>query len=106
MRHITAKELSAHLQNTATAPLLLDVREPWEYQICHIAGARLLPLKQIPNEYGSLNPQQEIVLICHHGSRSARAAAFLEQKGFSDVVNLTGGMDAWASEVDTTMAKY
>ncbi|MGB6054463.1 MAG: rhodanese-like domain-containing protein [Burkholderiaceae bacterium] len=111
MRQISATELAQWLADPARpAPLLLDVRQPWEFDICRIAGARLLPMAELPHQLSEL--QQEwpadapIVCICHHGARSLQVAAFLEQHGFGAIHNLAGGMHAWAREVDPAMATY
>lgn len=70
MRNFTPIQLKHYLQEQSTSPLLLDVREPWEFQICHLDGSQLIPMHQIPRYLNQLNPQQEIVIICHHGIRS------------------------------------
>lgn len=106
MREITAQQLKEYLQVTQPAPLLLDVREPWEYEICHIEGAQLIPMQQIPQAFKTLDPQQEIVVICHHGRRSLQVAGYLERMGFTRLINLTGGVDAWAHDVDRSMPTY
>lgn len=107
MRHIRATELKAWLQDEQRAqPLLLDVREPWEFDRCHIAGAELLPMSVLPGRYTELDPAREMVVICHHGVRSFHVARFLEHNGFEKVINLTGGVDAWAKEVDAGMPTY
>lgn len=106
MRQLTATQVSEHLQNTASPPLLLDVREPHEVEICAIAGSINIPLGQIPTAWVTLDPAREIVLICHHGIRSMQAGLFLEQQGFNNLINLTGGIDAWAQEVEPAMARY
>lgn len=106
MRHITASELKSYLEKSQHAPILLDVREPWEYQICHLANSKLIPMSQIMRAMNELDPQQEHVLICHHGVRSQRVGAFLDQAGFSNVVNLQGGINAWAKEIDPHMPTY
>ncbi len=106
MREISAQQLKEHLQASVSSPLLLDVREPWEYQICHIEGAQLMPMSQIPQTYKTLDPQQEIVVICHHGRRSLQVGNYLERAGFARIVNLTGGVDAWARDVDPSMPTY
>jgi rhodanese-related sulfurtransferase len=87
-------------------PLLLDVREFWEFRICHIDGSRLLPMRQVPGALAELVPDRPVVVICHHGIRSQQVARFLEQQGFSQVYNLRGGVDAWARDVDPSMATY
>jgi len=104
MRNLRPRELAAYLESSQ--PLLLDVREPWEYNICHLDGSRLLPMGQLQQQLGQLDPDQEIVVICHHGIRSRQVAMFLEYQGFSQVINLAGGLDAWAREVDLKMATY
>lgn len=106
MRHMTPAELKTHLERATTPPLLLDVREPWEYQICHLPQARLLPMRDIPAAAGELDPATETVVICHHGVRSRAVAQYLERAGFMNVINLTGGMDAWARSLDPGMALY
>jgi len=104
MRNLRPAELAAHLQGNQ--PLLLDVREPWEYRICHLEDSQLLPMGQIHLQLQQLDPDRETVVICHHGIRSRQVAMFLEHQGFSQVVNLLGGLDAWAREVDLDMATY
>ncbi len=108
MQQLTPPQLDELLSNTTQdeRPLLLDVRELWEFRICHINGSRLLPMRQIPAALTELQPDQPVVVICHHGIRSQQVAQFLEQQGFSQVFNLRGGVDGWAREVDPTMATY
>lgn len=107
MRQIRPDELKTWLDDPdRPRPLLLDVREPWEFERCHIEGAELLPMAAIPSRVAQLDPAREMVVICHHGVRSFHVARFLEHNGFSDVINLTGGVDAWAREVDPHMAVY
>ena len=107
MQNMTAKELAAWLgDETSPGPLLLDVREPWEYQICHIDGSRNVPMSTVPASVGHLDQDKPTVCICHHGMRSMQVALFLERHGFSNVINLTGGVDAWAMQVDSGMPTY
>ncbi len=107
MQDITPTELSAWLENTAQPdPILLDVREQWEFDICHITGARLVPMDSIPDQYAQFGGDEPVVCICHHGVRSMQVGAFLEKRGFSRVHNLRGGVDAWATEIDSTMPTY
>ncbi|WP_313953040.1 rhodanese-like domain-containing protein [Accumulibacter sp.] len=87
-------------------PLLLDVREPWEYELCHLADSMLLPMQTVPTRLGELDSEADIVVICHHGVRSLQVGNFLERQGFSSIYNLTGGVDAWARDVDPAMRKY
>jgi len=107
MQHITAPELAARLADTSQPrPLLLDVRENWEYETCHIEGSTQIPMHLIPIRAGELEDDREIVCICHHGARSMQVAAFLERNGFENITNLTGGIHAWALQVDPAMPKY
>ena len=107
MQHVSAPELAQWLADDARPqPLLLDVREPWEYQTCHIDGATAMPMRTVPARLAELDPAQPVVCICHHGARSMQVASFLEQNGFADVTNLTGGVHAWALQVDNSMPTY
>ncbi len=107
MQHLTAPELAAWLTDSSRPqPLLLDVREPWEYQTCHIEGAELIPMNTIPARQAELDPDAAIVCICHHGARSMSVAAFLEKNGFTNVTNLTGGIHAWSQQVDPAVPTY
>lgn len=107
MKSISVVDLAKWLADVSRpAPLLLDVREPWEQQICAITGSEAMPMQQVPARFNTLDPQQPIVCVCHHGGRSAQVAMFLQRHGYEDVYNLTGGVDAWAREVDTTMPVY
>ncbi|WP_409265354.1 rhodanese-like domain-containing protein [Massilia sp. BHUDP2] len=107
MQYMTAPELAARLADgAAEQPLLLDVRENWEFETCHIAGSTQIPMHLVPIRAGELPDDREIVCICHHGARSMQVAAFLERNGFDNVTNLTGGIHAWAVQVDPSMPKY
>jgi adenylyltransferase/sulfurtransferase len=85
---------------------LLDVREPVEWQICHIPGARLIPMGEVPYRLGELNTADRIIVHCHTGARSARITQFLRDLGFTRVWNMAGGIDAWAKKVDPEMPRY
>ncbi len=107
MQTLTAPELAAWLADDARArPVLLDVREPWEFQTCHIDGSVPIPMNTIPARLQELDEEAAIVCICHHGARSMSVAAFLERNGFTQVINLTGGVHAWALQVDNAMPTY
>jgi rhodanese-related sulfurtransferase len=106
MRHFSARELQHHLAASETMPLLLDVREEWEYEYCHIAGSILIPMGQIPARLEELDKKQEIVVICHHGIRSRHIGIYLEHAGFDNVINLEGGVEQWATDVEPTMQRY
>ena len=98
-------ELAAQLKS-GHQPVLLDVREPWEWNVCRVPGAVLIPLRELPARLDELDPAAETVVICHHGVRSYHAARYLETAGFGNVVNLAGGVAAWADEVDPAMPRY
>ena len=106
MRTISPEELKEMLDRGANAPRLIDVREPWEFAICRIAGAENIPMEELPARVGELDRDRETVFICHHGTRSQRVAHDLESMGFSRTLNLDGGVDAWAQSVDPDMQQY
>ncbi len=85
---------------------LIDVREPFEYEIARIDGAKLIPLGEIADRTDELQREQPIVMHCHSGKRSAQAVRLLQQRGFSNVYNLEGGIDAWSDQIDPTVPKY
>ena len=85
---------------------IVDVREPNEYQINRIAGSVLIPLGEVPKRYNELDPDDEIVVQCKMGGRSAKAADFLRSVGFKKVMNLKGGILDWIDKVDPTQPKY
>ena len=86
--------------------MLVDVREPHEYEIARIPGATLIPLNSLPERLGDLDSSREIVLHCHLGQRSMRALEFLRQAGFRKLKNLKGGIDAWSKDVDRSVPRY
>ena len=86
--------------------VLIDVREPHEYRICHIPAARLIPLGEVPNRLNELDPQADIVIHCKSGVRSAKACGVLRQAGFQHVRNMKGGLLAWSDRVDPSVPKY
>ena len=104
MLDLSAKELQQHLESNK--PLLLDVREQWEWDKCHFDEARLLPMGQIMANVDSMDKSKEIVLICHHGLRSMKVARYFESIGFTNLINLKGGIDAWAKTIDNSMTLY
>ena len=107
MRQITPADLSAWLADKGRAqPVLLDVREPWEFQAARIGGSTHVPMQQVPARLAELDPDKDVVVICHHGGRSMQVANFLERHGFTQTINLTGGVHAWAQQVDSSMPTY
>jgi rhodanese-related sulfurtransferase len=106
MRQMLPRDLAERLRDGGEPPLLLDVREPWEFRLCRIEGARSLPMRQIPDALGELDHDRELVVICHHGIRSQQVARYLDYQGFTNVINLQGGVAAWARDVDPAMPTY
>lgn len=86
--------------------MLLDVRAPWEYEICHLDKSINIAMSGIPSAIGELDPEKETVVVCHHGVRSLQIATYLEDQGFKQVSSLEGGIDAWAKFIDQTMPQY
>jgi sulfur-carrier protein adenylyltransferase/sulfurtransferase len=103
---ITAEELARELQEKGAGLVLVDVREPHEWEIAHIEGARLIPLGQLPERLRELDGHAEIVTHCHHGARSMKALQLLKGAGFSRVRSLEGGIDAWADRIEVGMPRY
>ncbi|MGA8529692.1 MAG: molybdopterin-synthase adenylyltransferase MoeB [Acidobacteriaceae bacterium] len=101
---MSVKELKQRLDQ-GDKLFVLDVREPWEYQVANIGG-HLIPLNDLPRRVAELNPEEEIVVQCKSGGRSQRAAEFLARNGFEKIHNLSGGILAWSSEIDSTIPRY
>lgn len=108
MTQITPQWLQQWLaDNGRKPPVLLDVREPWEYQTCCcVAGSTLAPMNTIPARAQELDADTETAVICHHGARSYQVALFLERNGFPNLYNLHGGVNAWADQVEPAMPGY
>ncbi len=107
MRQLTAPQLQSMLTSAdEQKPLLLDVREPWEWQLAHIEGAQHLPMGMIPASVDRIDRTHPTVVICHHGMRSLQVIAFLQRQGFDNLHNLQGGIDAWSREVDSRVVLY
>ena len=104
MDEINVEELAAAL--AADVPTVLDVREDWEVRCCSLPGSVHIPLGELPTRLHELDQRRRIVVLCHHGMRSRAAQAFLVGRGFTDVLNLAGGIDAWARNIDPAMATY
>lgn len=99
-------QLQEHLAAAQPPPLLLDVREPWEFDKARIDGSTLVPMRSVPQRLHELDPERETVVICHHGIRSRMVCRYLESQGFTNVINLSGGVAEWASDVDRRMPTY
>ncbi len=99
-----AVQLAEYLQQNS--PLLVDVREPWEFEVCHINGSVNIPMGQIPQQLDLFRQSSQTVVICHHGVRSLRMIQYLQQQAIVNLINLDGGVDAWARQVDSDMPLY
>ena len=105
MQTITPEGLKLKL-DAGESPMLLDVREAWEFEIAHIEGSTNISMSNVQQILDALKIEDEIVVICHHGIRSFQIGRFLENNGYKQIINLEGGVDAWAESVDTGMEKY
>ena len=87
--------------------LLLDVREPWEFATASIPGSTLIPMSDIPSRaHAELDPDQPIVVLCHHGARSLSVTMWMRREGFEHVQSLAGGIDEWSRTIDPTIPRY
>jgi rhodanese-related sulfurtransferase len=102
--NITPRALKSRL-DAGERPVLLDVREPWEFELASIEGSELIPMSQLEGRFTELDPDAETVVICHHGNRSSYVAMALQRAGFENVLNLEGGLDAY-SFVDESVPRY
>jgi len=102
--HITASGLKEKIE-AGDGPVLLDVREPWEFELARIEGSTLIPMSELQERFTELDPDAETVVICHHGTRSAYVTQVLQRAGFEKVMNLEGGLDAY-SFVDESVPTY
>ena len=105
MNEITPQELKTRLTQK-DRPVLVDVRDDWETKLCRLDNAVHLPMEEVELRADELDRNDEIVVYCHHGVRSAAVADYLRRLGFARVQNLAGGLDAWASTVDRSMRRY
>jgi adenylyltransferase/sulfurtransferase len=105
LAQITPQELHRRLTR-GEAMVLLDVREPEELALAQLPNVVHIPMGEIPGRVHQLDPDAEIVVICHHGIRSAHVARFLAQRDFTRVLNLAGGLDAWSTTVDSSVPRY
>jgi rhodanese-related sulfurtransferase len=107
MHQITSQELAEWLADeNRPNPQLLDVREPWEFEMGHIQSAMPIPMHTVPVRLNDIQPDEPVVCICHHGGRSMQVAMFLQSRGYSTIYNLSGGMDVWSQVVDTSIRRY
>lgn len=108
---VRPSDLPAWLQAHATpAPLVLDVREQWEVEAASVKPdgfeLQVIPMSQLGQRLGELDPDRPVAVLCHHGNRSQRVAVFLAQQGFGAVANIAGGIEAWSAEVDPSVPRY
>ena len=105
---ITTQELKQLLALASPErPVVLDVREPWEYSVARIEGSTLMPMGDIPSRaFQELDPEARIITVCHHGVRSMNVAVWLRNQGFENAQSLRGGIDAWSAEIDTAVPRY
>jgi|ERR1035437_4265093 rhodanese-related sulfurtransferase len=102
---ISAAEAAALLN--AKQARIIDVREPWEFSTTHIEGSVLMPMGDVPaRAHQELEPDERLVVLCHHGMRSMNVTAWLRNQGFEQVQSLRGGIDAWSVEVDPAVKRY
>ena len=113
MEHeISNRDLQEKLNDFSSGPsgepfCLLDVREPWEAELCALPGSRLIPMGDVPSRaHQELDPDAHIVVYCHHGMRSLSVVLWLREQGFEHAQSLAGGIDAWASDVDPSLTRY
>ena len=102
---IGPQELKRRLDAGETLTVL-DVREPWEIKLASLPGTLNIPLNDVPARIGELDPHAELVVMCHAGGRSRRAAEFLSARGFTHVANLAGGIDGWSRDIDPDLPTY
>ncbi|OGT80007.1 MAG: sulfurtransferase [Gammaproteobacteria bacterium RIFCSPLOWO2_02_FULL_61_13] len=103
---IVSPRVLEQVLNSGPAPRLVDVRDPWEFDLCRIAGSENIPMAELMGRLDALGKEDPIVVICHHGARSQQVAAYLDSLGYSNIMNLEGGVDAWSRVVDPEMPKY
>lgn len=106
---IGAVELSAWISGQEAdkpAPVILDVREPWEFETCHLADSLHIPMGEVPSRFSEIDQAVPVVCLCHHGVRSLQVAYFLVNQGFQNVYNMRGGIHAWSLEVDNKLPTY
>ncbi len=106
MRQLSPQQVLELIDKNENKPVLIDVREDFENEICAIEGSVNIPLHKIPEAAEELDPKQEYILICHHGMRSQRAGIIMTSLGFDKLINLVGGIDAWACNIAPEMKRY
>ena len=102
---IMPEEVKAQLEG-ASRPVLLDVREPWEIEIARIEGSKNIPMGDVPMRVQELDPEEHIVVVCHHGVRSANVTMWLRNEGYDRAQSMRGGIDLWSKTVDPSVPVY
>jgi len=105
MKQYTVEQFKDYLESGGK-PVILDVREAWEFETCHLENSIHISMSQIPARLDELDPEEETIVLCHYGMRSRQVITYLETQGFNNLINLEGGIDAWSKSVDTTMPQY
>ncbi len=106
MQEISVLQLKKLMTNQNGQWLLLDVREPWEFEFAHIESSILMPMNTVSGSLEKIDSNKSIYCLCHHGARSFQVADFLQTHGYADVYNVIGGIDAWSVEIDNSIARY
>lgn len=106
IQQLSVTELEEKLDQKSDKLVVLDVREPWERNICALPEATAIPMREVPARAEELPKDAELVIMCHHGIRSQQVALYLERVGFDKLHNVVGGIAAWAREIDTKMQTY
>lgn len=106
IKQMSVGELKERLDERGHDFVLLDVREPWELQICSLPDSVEIPMGQVPARLDEIDPEQDIVIICHHGVRSQQVAYYLQSAGHENLYNLRGGISAWSREIDSSVPTY
>jgi rhodanese-related sulfurtransferase len=105
IKNLSPQELKS-IMDSGEQFRLIDVREQWEFEIAKLDNSELLPLSNFINLSSSLNPEEKLIIYCHHGTRSYNACQYLAKKGFSNLFNLNGGINAWSKEIDSNVPQY
>jgi adenylyltransferase/sulfurtransferase len=103
---ISVEETRRLLSENAGSVCLIDVREPFEYETARIAGSQLIPMRQIPEQVGTLPKDKQLLIHCHHGGRSLRVTQYLRAQGYEAVTNVAGGIHAWSERIDKSVPTY
>ena len=105
MERVSPQELQS-LIAASDPPRLIDVREPWEFEVCRIDGSVNIPMAVLQERLDTIPRGAPVVVICHHGARSLQVAQYLESLGYDPIANLEGGIDGWACAIDPDMQRY